>query len=570
MRRQSSDRSSVSSRLSRYDDDSKEIVKRPQSLRSNNSRKVSREEDLGSSHHSRYSTDKRSMYDEEKASFYERCKTTYLMVFNDTKDEVTSPEELMLLLQYAGKNPTSKAVSNIWGGFRDSVTFYQFCDILKKEKPTSKKELTKAFKKIDVNGDGFISHQELQNVLTMHGEPMTKSEIKSIMDDADYNGDGKLDYHEFCDMMLMTAEKCTRLNTDQKSKDKWKTSNGNENSVGKYRSEKEQKDSGKQIFDKDRKSKLKEEEKKSIPLDEKMPPLSKKKSKRLKDSFNNDGDNSTLESNVAKVIKEPSDLNKWRYKGTKGYFCLEENGLVESHHFQLLVLEATEIFITIQAISPKYGKFCSELADSDVSVFLLQEGKQEKLIGFTEAKLEEKNCLKANIAAGSYTLMTFTSGVLLKQTREEPENQSKLLIGEGDSAKLTKGCRDSLYEIFYRSDLDGNGFLSKKEFSLFQLKASGEECNDDAWDFVTENFEMNSKEELTPDGFLKLNLMEGQEDVEELWVTVKTMGYNNGLELVKAFPFQIEVFTRKGEGALEVNEMNAGGKKIRALFDGDG
>ena len=41
-------------------------------------------------------------------------------------------------------------------------------------------------------------------------------------------------------------------------------------------------------------------------------------------------------------------------------------------------------------ITPLYlGKFCSELADSDVSVFLLQEGKQEKLIGFTEAKLEE-------------------------------------------------------------------------------------------------------------------------------------------------------------------------------------
>ena len=35
------------------------------------------------------------------------------------------------------------------------------------------------------------------------------------------------------------------------------------------------------------------------------------------------------------------------------------------------------------------GKFCSELADSDVTVFLLQEGKQEKLIGFTEGKLEE-------------------------------------------------------------------------------------------------------------------------------------------------------------------------------------
>ena len=50
--------------------------------------------------------------------------------------------------------------------------------------------------------------------------------------------------------------------------------------------------------------------------------------------------------------------------------------------------------------------------------------------------------------AGSYTLMTFTSGVLLKQIREEPENQSKLLIGEGDSAKLTKGCRQVVFCCF--------------------------------------------------------------------------------------------------------------------------
>lgn len=51
--------------------------------------------------------------------------------------------------------------------FADSITFYQFCDILKEEKPLSKSALVKAFKKIDVNGDGFVSHQELQNVLTM-------------------------------------------------------------------------------------------------------------------------------------------------------------------------------------------------------------------------------------------------------------------------------------------------------------------------------------------------------------------------------------------------------------------
>lgn len=31
----------------------------------------------------------------------------------------------------------------------------------------SKGDLIKAFRKLDVNGDGFVSHQELQNVMTM-------------------------------------------------------------------------------------------------------------------------------------------------------------------------------------------------------------------------------------------------------------------------------------------------------------------------------------------------------------------------------------------------------------------
>ncbi len=48
----------------------------------------------------------------------------------------------------------------------DCLTYYQFCNILKQESPTPKKELLKAFKKIDINGDGFITHDELISVLT--------------------------------------------------------------------------------------------------------------------------------------------------------------------------------------------------------------------------------------------------------------------------------------------------------------------------------------------------------------------------------------------------------------------
>ena len=46
---------------------------------------------------------------------------------------------------------------------------------------------------------------------------------------------------------------------------------------------------------------------------------------------------------------------------------------------------------------------------------------------------------------------------------------------------------------------------------------------------------MNNKDEITPEGFLKLCLMEAKEDVEELWITLKAMGYNNGLQLTKVY-----------------------------------
>ena len=37
---------------------------------------------------------------------------------------------------------------------------------MRKEKPVSKDSLLKCFKKFDINGDGFISHSELFNMLT--------------------------------------------------------------------------------------------------------------------------------------------------------------------------------------------------------------------------------------------------------------------------------------------------------------------------------------------------------------------------------------------------------------------
>ena len=43
---------------------------------------------------------------------------------------------------------------------------------------------------------------------------------------------------------------------------------------------------------------------------------------------------------------------------------------------------------------------------------------------------------------------------------------------------------DALMEIFYRYDLNGNGYLSRDEFNEFQMRSSGEACDNEAWDVL--------------------------------------------------------------------------------------
>lgn len=49
------------------------------------------------------------------------------------------------------------------------MSYSEFCQIMKREKQNSKNDLVSAFKKMDINNDGFISFSELKKALTMVG-----------------------------------------------------------------------------------------------------------------------------------------------------------------------------------------------------------------------------------------------------------------------------------------------------------------------------------------------------------------------------------------------------------------
>lgn len=69
-------------------------------------------------------------------------------------------------LQHAGRNPSQKTINKYWTPQTAKLNFDDFCIILRKEKPTSKAELLKSFKQLDVNDDGCILHTDLYKLLT--------------------------------------------------------------------------------------------------------------------------------------------------------------------------------------------------------------------------------------------------------------------------------------------------------------------------------------------------------------------------------------------------------------------
>jgi len=65
-----------------------------------------------------------------------------------------------------------------------------------------------AFSAFDLNQDGYIDAEELQQAMNHIGFQMTPAEVAEMIADADKNGDGKIDFDEFKEKMLLFGAAC--------------------------------------------------------------------------------------------------------------------------------------------------------------------------------------------------------------------------------------------------------------------------------------------------------------------------------------------------------------------------
>ncbi|XP_067678822.1 EF-hand calcium-binding domain-containing protein 7-like isoform X10 [Haliotis asinina] len=446
------------------------------------------------------------------SEFRTECKAAYLSIYDDLKDVISSEYDLSAVLQQSGRNPTKKTLAKYWTDETDYLTFDDFVNICRREHATTTDELMKAFRKIDINGDGYISLDELFRMLTTRGEKMTRDEVQRMIDEVDENRDGRLDYEErklyyseFCNMMMTTADECKKMSIklmEKKERKKRRMSN--------------------------------------TPRRDDMP----KPSPRVK----KDKVRTPVGSRSAKV-SEPSNLRDWTHISSKGCFFIDadEGGQIISHQYTLHLADDTNVFITMQPNKIGDSGFTDD-GPVDTAVYVLREGSSShKVVTFTEQRDSKgRYCVRCDLPAGKYKLVPFTTGCRLYERSAGRETKDVKLIKQDKDEKivLSKQFKKALEDIFDMADLDGNGLLSREDFNWYNIRTSGEEVADDEWDVVEGNIELENGE-ITKTGFLHLNQMEAEDndgDTDDLWVTLTSMGFNKNLVLNQACPFKLDVY----------------------------
>ena len=105
-------------------------------------------------------------------------------------------------------------------------------------------EFTAAFQKVDTDNSGFITSNEVEQLLyETYGYPALEEEVKMFMEDFDANHDGKVSYEEFCAALQRIRSELSKKDDAAKEytsyekmrSDRYKHTRMNENLETKYK-----------------------------------------------------------------------------------------------------------------------------------------------------------------------------------------------------------------------------------------------------------------------------------------------------------------------------------------------
>jgi Ca2+-binding EF-hand superfamily protein len=501
----------------------------------------------------------------------DECRMAWLLVMEDFTSKITDKDQLKYALQCTGRNPSNNAIEKYWNTLGGSISYSQFSSIMRREKIPSFSDLIDLFKKIDRHSSGFISLNELKRILSKRGEVLTDEEIQHIINQLPISDD-KLDYNEFCHEVVDVTERSVELMKD-KINAKTRIENSTRgtqtgtrsinpdshsmpethSSVDGYSSDLPELSSLEPSFI----------ESETLPIKDEPP-----QSDVLIEPFSSIDMTSSLPQSINHMASDgcgpphpPDNLEKWHVMAGKGCFYIDDSdGGINSHQYILKLPSKTQVWIEMKATPPGNPHI-------DMSLYIYHMDEKERpngLVTFIQHKLAGNVWVcHVTLEGGAYVLLPFTTGCVLRQDEEEEEDGEKvpLVQREGERVCLSQPCKDVLKEIFHRHDLDNSNGVSRNEFDFYSERCGKEVCDDITWKAIEDNFEINDNSELTVKGFISLHEYTAGNDhgggEGEIWKSLKSVGYNHQLQLVKACPFQFEVYTESCDGEIEILPLSS-------------
>lgn len=129
---------------------------------------------------------KKEDFSKERQDLYEM----FQMFDEDNSGEISS-DEFLIVMRAMNMNPTKKEIESMMPKGKTVLNFDEFCELVTKRKETvdESENLIQAFKTFDKDGNGYLSRDELYELLG----PDTDEAMKVF----DQDGDGQIDYKEF-------------------------------------------------------------------------------------------------------------------------------------------------------------------------------------------------------------------------------------------------------------------------------------------------------------------------------------------------------------------------------------
>ena len=126
-------------------------------------------------------------------------RTVFRAFDRDGSGRVDRPE-LVRALRHLGGEWTEAHIATMLDQYdadgRNALTFDQFLSLVTGGPALVDPELVRAFRAMDLDGDGAITAQELKALFDAAGVD-AREEIDAFMLEGDLNGDGRIDFGEF-------------------------------------------------------------------------------------------------------------------------------------------------------------------------------------------------------------------------------------------------------------------------------------------------------------------------------------------------------------------------------------